>query len=801
MLRNYFVIAWRNIMKNKWSAAISFLGLSVSLTVYFLINDYVSYHNSFDDFNSNKERIYQVGQIWKKEGAVVSDDAVNWYATGPALKKSIPEIEEQVRIRTWYGKNLLQVENIQIPQSEIYYSEASFFDVFSHQLVIGNKATVFKDLNNVVISTVLAKKLFGNGDPLDQVIAVKSGDEYKELVVSGVMKVPANSHIQPQILYNYDVLGDFGDENWEWSGVHLYIMLKKNAQLQTVIEKYPEVLKPHESIWKSEGYDVTFNFDRIDKIHVQKSRNLSLMPSVDGKTLTFLVILSWVILAISWINYIHLSTSRMIERSKEVGIRKILGSGQRSFYYQFFIEALVYNMTAFLLAFTLFQAFATGIYNILQIVIPGQNISSDIITDAVLALGLGSIITGLIPAVYFNAINLVNVLKGNITSKGRSGFRNVMVVIQFVTSIFLVITCYVLYSQIGYIKGQDPGFNLEKILVVERPVATDSSFTGEMRSFKYQLLQLPDVKYATFTSDIPGSRLKNAISNIHKPQAEPSEINSNFLMDVDEDFIATYGLQLIAGRSFNSSDLKGQKSFIINEKALDNLGFESAEDAIGAPLVWEGLNDPNDFKIVGVVKDYRHQAAKNEIFPTIYIAYENMDFISLLLNTDHVPEILQDISTLYKNSFYGEMPDLYFLDTHYNRQYQEDEKLAKILSFFGIVTVILSCVGLLALTLYQLNLKIKEVSIRKVLGASIFQLFTFLSWKFLRLIVIASILAVPLSFYLGSQWLQNYPVRISISLKMIGLPVILMMVMALISISYQTLKMTFLNPIDNLKEE
>ncbi|UII26089.1 hypothetical protein LVD15_22730 [Fulvivirga maritima] len=800
MLETYLKIAWRQIIKNKWFSFVSFFGLSLSLLAYFLINQYVSYHYSFDNFHRDKERVYRVGQIWQKDGVVESDGAMNWPAAGPAMKESIPEIEEQVRVNAYYGRSILQVGELQLHQDKTFFTEASFLDVFSYPLLEGEKSSVFHDLHDVVISKSTALKLFGTKEALYQIITLKGDRTVLNLEVKAVIDVPENSHFRPDILLNYELLGKGRAIDWEWTSDYLYIKLDKQSSVQSVINKYAEVIKPHEHFWKDEGYDVRFNFDRIDHIHTGIARDYALSPIINTNELNFLYILSWVILGVSWLNYIHLSINRLTERSREVGVRKILGSGRWSFYLQFLTEGFIHNFIAFLVAFTLFQALGIHIYNWLGVSIP-QLLNNQVIINSFIVLLLGTLLTGIIPALTFNSSNLMETLKGGVNrSYKKFTFRNVMIVVQFAAAICLVILTWIVYSQIQYLKHQKSGFDISKVLVIEKPVITDSTFFNRVDRFKQELGRQADIRKVTFSSEVPGSRVKDNITSIHKPKADPSHINSNFLLWVDDDFLSTYNLELIAGRNFTKDEIKKGNCLIINERALANLGFNSAEDAIGAPMIWEG-EDIKDIHIIGVIKDYRHESAQNAILPTIYVGFNVYGgFFSVNLRSANRSLVIKEINGIYQSTF-EETADYFFLDDHYNHQYQSDEQLESIISYFGIIAICLSCIGLLALSSYHLNLRLKEISIRKLFGASLPELFRLLTWNFIRLILIAGVIAALLSYYLGNYWLQRFPVKIALGVWLFIIPVIFLSLIGLMAISYQTIKVALINPIHNLKEE
>lgn len=802
MLRSYIKIAWRNLLRQRVFSLINVLGLAMGMTAFFFITQYTNFHNSFDTFHLDHNRMYRIGQTWFKNGEIEIDGVTNWYASGLAFEKNIPEVESYVRLREWVGRSAVEYDGTSLPQDNIFFADRSFFHFFDYKWLKGDINTAFDQLNDVVISLQTATKYFGDEDPIGKSILLKQGGYNEEHLVKGVIHIPENSWLQPEVLLNYERFGDYGNSNWVWSDVYLFLKFQPGINPEDLSNKFNKTMEPHADIWRSEGYEVAMTFDRMDQLHtITKPSKIS--SYVDPDTLSILTLAALAVLAMAWINSIQLNTSQALSRAKEVGIRRTMGSGVVTFFLQFLVESLFLNFIAFSLSYTLFQSFSPLLYPLLELdVIPFQY--GAVIRQGLVIVIVGSLITGLYPTIVFGFQNPGDVLKRKTLNvgKGISGFRNTMLILQLTLSCTLISGAAFIFFHLKDIQKRDIGYDISQLMVINTPIVKDSVFNQRLETFKKRLNQESDILHVSFTSDVPGKRVASNHTSLRKVGASPDQINSNWVMRADEAFLETYGLELLTGRGFVEQDIRHGKSLMLNESAVYNLGFKSPEDALGSDLLWDGINEPEGYKVVGVIKDYHHTSFKNKINPTIYVPLTRWkNYITVKLNSEDLAGSITTLSRIYVETFDDDLFDYTLLSDYYYKQYDQDRQLGELISMFGFISLGIVSFCLVGYAGMVLHKRKKEISVRKVFGASISSLFVLLSGRFVRYILTSYVLATLLVYWYGSEWLSQYLVDININQLVLLSPLVMMFLIAGLSIMSKMAQTIQVNPITILKEQ
>ncbi|MEM7108956.1 MAG: ABC transporter permease [Bacteroidota bacterium] len=802
MLKSYLKIAWRNVLRKRVFSCINILGLAMGMTAYFFITQYTRFHYSFDTFHDDYDQIYRVGQTWIKNGEVEIDGVTNWYAAGPAFERNIPEVESQVRVREWVGRSAVEFNGTSLPQGNIFFADRSFFTFFDYQWLKGDIHTAFDQLNDVVISSQTAAKYFGQEDPIGKSIVLKQGVYNEEHLIKGVIHIPENSWLQPAVLLNYERFGDYGNSNWVWSDVYLFLKFQSGIDPENLRDKFNTTMEPHADIWRSEGYEVEMTFDRMDRLHtITKPSKIS--SYVDPDTLFILTVAALAVLVMAWVNSIQLNTSQALSRAKEVGIRRTMGSEVGTFFLQFVVESLFLNFIAFSLSYTFFQSLGPVLYPMLELDwVPLD--TTTVIKQGLFIVLVGSLIAGLYPTLVFSFQNTGAVLRRKTLNEGKGvgRFRNIMLIFQLTLSCTLISGATFIFFHLKDIQNRDIGYDISQLMVINAPIVKDSIFNQRLETFKNRLNQESDILHVSVTSDVPGKRVASNHTSLRKVGASPNQINSNWVMRADEAFLETYGLELITGRGFVKEDMVHGKSLLLNESAVYNLGFKSPEDALGADMLWDGSNAPEGYKVIGVIKNYHHTSFKNKINPTIYVPLKRWkNYITVKLSSDDLAGAINNLSGIYQDTFNDDLFDYTMLGDYYFKQYDQDRQLGELITLFGFISlgiVVFCLVGYAGMVLHRRR---KEISIRKVFGASVSSLFVLLSGRFIRYILLSYVLATSLVYWYGSAWLSHYFIEISINQLVLLSPLMVMFLIASLSIMSKMVETIQVNPTTILKEQ
>ena len=807
MIKNYLKTALRNLLKNKTFSTINVLGLAIGIGAFLLIINYLRFEYSFDDFNVKKDRIYRVPMIITETNGKPQSFAFTYPAVAPAMKKDFPEVEEAIRFRRRWGVVQHGEQKI-VENGMIYYVDPAVFKVFSFPFEKGTSATAFTQLNDAVITRSTAEKYFGYEDPIGKALHWDNED----YIVKAVIKdVPANSHLQFHILLNYDkyiqTTNGAANTSWGWSDFYTYLLLKPRANANTLQAKMPAFATRYmgESM-KKDGFSAFFAIEPLKDIHTHSTYDYEMTGSGNLYYLKYLGIAALFILLIAIINYINLSTAHSLERSKEVGVRKVVGATKGQLVRQFLAETFLMNLIGIIAGFFLFKLSLAPFSQLI-----GQNVA-DLQTTSwqfwimmSLVFVISTLLAGFYPAFVLSSFQPLQSLKSvagfaSIKSS-KNFFRKSLVVLQFVAAIILIGGAIGFYFQLRYMSTRSLGININQTLVLQQTVGLDSSKMLAVEGVINDLQKIPGVENVTVSSDVPGNEVGSSSSFRQITSNEDKRCRT---FGIDENFIPHFGLTVLAGRNFDKdkpagADTSQPVSIIVNETASRILGFDKPADAISKIVVGAGLR----CKIVGVMNDYHQQSLEYNFDPIVYYPEQhiNMANFSLKLHTKNLPQVLAQAKRTWTAAFPQSPLQFFFLDEYFNRQYNNDKLFSTILWWFTVLSIIVASLGLFGLSLYTVAKRTKEISIRKVLGASAIQIITLVTKDYIKLILIAGIIAVPVAYFLLQNWLKDYAFHIQIGFWFFLLPLALIVVIALVTVLYQSVKAAIANPVKSLRTE
>ena len=816
MIRNYIIVTLRVLLKNKVFSTINIAGLAIGISVCLLILQYVSFEFSYDRFHENASDIYRVANDRFQAGKLIQHGMITYSGVGKALNDDYDEIIANGRVFPT-GAPIVDVNGEKTTvQDGSFAVDNGFINMFSFPFLAGDKKTALLKSNEVVLSETFARKIFQyTGSDLSAVLGktLILDNETTPYVVRGIVEdVPENSHLQFQLLISYPTLISNGwaeaEHNFTWSDFWHYVQLKPGTDYKALQSHFDEFSARTFQGNKVSGSNEKFFLQPLTEAHLYSDFEYEIGVTGKANVVWGLLIIAIFILSIAWVNYINLATARAMERAKEVGMRKVSGAKRTQLIFQFLTESFVVNLIALVLAVIIVQA-AQPFFNQLLgndfsvMLLLGQGFGG-YITTAVLAAVIvsGIVLSGFYPAFVLSSFRPMGIMKGNFgTSQKGIAMRKVLVVAQFSATIFLIAGSLVVYQQIRYMNNKDLGVNIDQVLVVNAPSLTpwDSTFIDRVNSFREEVKTFANVKAAATSQRVPGDELSRSF-NVRRVGTEDNYTTRR--TGIDHEFIDLYNIKMIAGRKFLQDDyhpkIANLHNAIINEHTVKLLGFNSPEDAIGKQFViWQKTWD-----VVGVVADYHQKSLRNPLEPTIFLPlYGTTNPISIKVSSQDVAGTIELIKKKYEAFFPGNLFNYYFLDEQFNQQYKDDQLFGKVFGLFAGFAIFIACLGLLGLSAFMARLHTKEIGIRKVLGASVNSIVTMLSTGFLKLVFVAIVLASPLAWWVMNIWLEDFAYRISIPWWTFPLTGILTIVIAMVTISFQSVKAALANPVNSLRNE
>lgn len=800
MIHNYLKVAFRNIRRQKGYSFINIAGLAVGMACTILISFYILDELSYDKYHEKSDSIYRLVQILDPGTEHEYETIVQSALYAPLLLEEIPEVKNAARIyapKIWGRSVLIGYKDKIFYTQELIFADASLFEMFSFPFAKGNTETVFPDPQSIVITEKVAEKYFGDEDPMDKVITYDNQHQFK---VTGVLKnIPRNSHFRFDFVVpmeSYPMVMNERLEKWTNSAFPTYLELPKNYDITALQEKIPALIKSH----RGKSVDTEFWFQPLTHIHLHSHLSDELGTNSDIRYVYIFIVIALFVLSIACMNFINLSTARSVHRAREVGIRKMVGANRNQLIKQFLFESIIICLIALAVSLFLVWVFLPSFTKIFGVQIDFSFISpySYMALLAIIALFTG-FFSGVFPAFFLSSFNLISVLSGRFLTgkRGKNMLRKWLVVAQFAISTVLLICTGIIYDQLNYIQNSDLGFNKKSVVVI--PARRDKEVISKAGILKTAFEKGPGVFNVTASSQTPGIKMFGRHAQTEGDAKD--KWKSVKSLWVEHDFIKTYELSLLAGRSFSKEfGTDTQEAFILNETAVKMFGFSSPENAIGKRI---NLNYGEKIgAVIGVTKDFNFLSLHSKIEPIImHINTDRFYYISARINNQNVPETLDYLERKWREILPQRPFDYFFLDQDYSKQYHSDQSFGTLLSYFSFIAILISCLGLIGLTSYSVERRTKEIGIRKVLGASISKVFYLIAKEFLYAISIAAVIAWPVAYFVMSKWLQNFAYRISIGLGAFIFSAVLALIVALFMVSCQTIKAASANPVDSLRYE
>jgi putative ABC transport system permease protein len=807
MFSNLFKYSIRSFKRQRSYIVINILGLSIGIACSLLIALYVINEAGYDKFNVKKDRIFRLVLNGKIRGQEIIG-AYTCIPIGPTMAKEYPEVEDFLRMQGW-GPMVIEYNDQTFTDENVVAADSSFFNFFSVPLIKGDPVNVLNASRKAVITESMAKKIFGDEDPLDKVL--KLGDDTAGYVITGLMAdVPEKSHFDAHILVSFITMPAAKSTFWLSNSFSTYLLLKPNTSYTTVADKMPAMLEKYvgpelQQImgislqdFMNQGNKYNFFLQKLTDIHLDPSITQMFKPAADPKYLYIFGSISILIVLIAAINFMNLATAQATRRSKEVGIKKVGGSTRGVLISQFLVESFILAFLALLLALAIIWLTLPYFNNLL-----GTQLKLNLIAQwytipglLVFTIAVG-FLSGTYPAFFLSSFNPVEVLKGSIKGNTRhGGLRRVLVVFQFAVSILLITATLVMYRQIFYMLNKDVGFNKEQMLVINRA----QSLGNRVEAFKNAVREIPGVINITSSTSVPG-RVNN--NNGYGLEGRKDE---SFLMTtgwVDYDFLDTYGITLAEGRNFDKTFTTDRDACILNESAVKNFGItDISKTRFIRPISTSG--DYQFLQVIGVVKNFNFESLRNPVQPHIFLCKgdENLwGYVTVKLSAQNYQRTITEIESRWKEFTSNDPMQYYFIDEDFEQMYSQEKQNAQLAVIFSILAIFIAALGLFGLTSFTVEQRTKEIGVRKAMGSSVTGIYFVISREIIMLVTISALISWPLIYFIAKKWLENFYYRIDPGVFSFLIGLIIALGIALATISYRILRAARINPAQSLKYE
>ncbi|MEM1136059.1 MAG: ABC transporter permease [Bacteroidota bacterium] len=831
MLQNHFKSSSRYLAKHKSFTVINVLGLAAGMAAAMLIFQYVSYEKSFDAFHKHAENIYRINTVWNPGKMKDDKRATSLIWSGQGVKDAFPEVDNFTQLTplsVYIGKTWLSHHDKKLSGFNIYLADSNFFDVFTYDILEGNPTTCLKEPFSIVLTKSVSQRLFKDENPVGRIVSLNADNHFKHssfdkgnFKVTGIINdPPQNSHLQFDMLISKNSSWEFnsGSIYWHWDHLYTYLSLRQNADpvaLGNKISKLRESLFSAEfGIWNDQ---INFELQSIRNIHLDNTLIGEPTTTVDGNALLLLVIILYCILGSAYINFINLATVKAIERKRETGVRKIMGSSKIQLCIQLFMESAILNFLAFGLAIIIMWLsipFLEKLFGFSWPVSFSASFSGNTLLYAVIAIGAGILLSSIYPAFILTSFKPVEALKGNSVAGMKGGstwlLRKALIIFQFGSCIAFAVITFVSQSQLYHMKNHDLGFNLNQVLVIP------GYGLKELKSyelFKTKVLSFPKISSVAYASAVPGNEI-NLLGLKHRLFEDGNPSGEIKIISIDQDFFETMQVKLLEGRVFHPARKTDKQTVILNEAAAKMMGWsdldkKSFEKIIGKNIELE--DGSGEREVIGIVSDYHQLSLRKSVEPLIFVPAWNWDRSwidrNFLIKLDDIAGMGEFQATLTKveETWKETTQDLpfqyYMLDESFERQYHAETSFSILFTFFSFFSIFISCLGLLGLVAYTVVQRTKEIGIRKVLGATLQNILMLLSREFIALLFIANVIVMPVVWFILRSWLDQYAFRVELSVRFFLIPCLAVVFLLLFIVVIRSFRVAAANPINSLKNE
>jgi putative ABC transport system permease protein len=781
MFRNYLNITYRNILRKKAFSFINILGLSIGISIFILIILFVRNERSYDRFHENYDRIYRLVTGNPRDKTSYAGTPA---PLGPAMLNNFPEVINYVRMTRTRG--VIKYKDKIYHEKRIFMVDSSIFEVFTFSLIKGDSRNALKDYNSIILTKSMANKYFDDENPIGKMLNLDNEDF---LVTAIVKDVPENSHIHFDFLVPFVRIGNL--EEWGAFNYHTYILLQKNIPPHEIKEKFIEYVGNFDkaNIFRTLNFEALY-YQPLSQIHFQYNRK-NLEPSFNGVYIKFFIGIAITVLILACINFTNLSTAHSSTRAKEIGIRKTIGATKLALIKQFMSESTLFVCIASIIALIIVEITLPWLNNF-----SGKNISVDY-SNPVIILGLLGIIifTGILagcyPAFIISSFNTVKSLKGTLGGKSLPVFTNILVIFQFAVSIILIINTILISRQINFINKMDLGLNKNHVINIR----LNEDILDKTSEMKSEFLKIPEVISASKNGYVPSNMNWN--QGVWWRRQHESERTGMWIVAIDKDFLDTLEIKMAEGKDMLKSYISTNKdAYVLNKSALKQIGWQTA---IGKEFSIYGEEKPG--VVIGVTEDFHFRSLHHEVAPLVMLVRDSGWQISLRVISTNLSATLNSIRKIWREFAQDFEFDYYFLDEDFDKLYKSEIKLSQLLILFTMLSVFIACIGMFGLVSLLTQQKTKEIGIRKVLGASVLRITYGLTSVFVRLVLIANLIALPVAYYTMNKWLENFAYHTNISLFIFILALAISIFITFMTVSYQSIKAAIANPVDSLRYE
>lgn len=804
MLKNYLKIAWRNLMKNKVFSFINIFGLTIGLTSFLLIALYIFDELTFDSFHKNADNIYRIIENKTSPEGKETKHSGAGYQVSERAKTDFREVKDAARLTGFGRTNVSAIGNTNVFYEDFTTASKGFLTTFDFKLLQGDRYTALTAPNSVIVTEETAKKLFGITDVLGKTIKVDIDTSAPFKITAVLKNFPVNSHLSFNLLFSESSFTDddfkkFINSDWSSGAFATYLSLKDKTdahKIEAEINQFIIANQKDDVKGKS-----TFMLQPLKDIHFY-SNDIEDNSGRKGNITAIYVfsIIALFVLLIACINYMNLTTARFTNRAKEIAMRKVAGASRKNLVGQFLSEAFLITIIALLAALILIQLLLPPFNSFTE-----KQLTLGMQTDYRIWVGIAVIIivvgllSGIYPALFQSGAKPLMLLKTRMAiGKGNLSVRRSLVVFQFALSIIMIVSTIIVYLQMKYVNTKDMGFNREQLLVID---INSGKIRKSAETIKTEFEKLPQVKYVSVSSRVPGEWKDLPKVKVKNEKTITTDGNEMYFLGIDDAFLKTYGIPLIKGRNFIAGSLADSSAVMINETAAKELGItEPSEQIIEIPL-----DEPFKARVTGIVKDFNFQSLHQPLAPMVLgfqkNPIQNIDYFTTKVTTNTIAETLKQMDAILRKIDQSHLFEYHFLDKQWDLFYQQDKIRQTIFLIVAMLTIVIACLGLFGLATYAAEQRIKEIGIRKVLGASVTGIVTMLSKDFIRLVLIAAATAFPVSWWAMNLWLDDFAYRINIQWWMFALAGLLAIVIALVTVSFQAIKAATANPVKSLRTE